>query len=169
MAAPTRLLAVLTLAAVAAAASPARAGAPARIDLDVQDAAIGNVLRLIATTAHLNLVASDAVRGQVTLHLRNVPWRLALKVVVQAKGFAVRQEGNVLRVDTPKAFAREAEDALRARSTARALAPRRVTLIPVNYAAAARLAPKVQAVLGDRGRVDVDARTNTLVVVTGRR
>jgi len=169
MAASRRLFTAVTLAALAAVSLPAHAGAPPRIDLDVENAAISNVLRLIAATAHLNLVVSDAVKGKVTLHLRNVPWRLALRVVVRSKGFAVRRTGNVLRVDTPKAFAREDAEAVHARQRARALAPRRVTLIPVNYASAASLAPKVKAVLGDHDKVDVDTRTNTLVVVTGGR
>lgn len=164
---PTRFLAALVLGSVVAWTPPADAGGLARINLDVENAEVGNVLRLIADAAHLNLVASDAVKGTVTLRLRNVPWRLALRVVVESKGFEVREEGNVLRVDTRKAFAAEDAAAVKARERRRATAPRRVTLIPVNYARAADLAPDVQAMLGSRGKVTVDTRTNTLVVVTG--
>ncbi len=39
-----------------------------------------------------------------------------------------------------------------------------VQLIPVNYAAAAEMAPRVKDVLSERGTVAVDPRTNILIV-----
>jgi len=45
-----------------------------RITLDVKDADITNVLRLLADVSKLNIIASDDVQGKVTIKLRNVPW-----------------------------------------------------------------------------------------------
>ena len=50
----------------------------APISLDLQEADIHSVLRLISTTAGVNIVASDAVGGKVTVRLEDVPWDLAL-------------------------------------------------------------------------------------------
>jgi type IV pilus assembly protein PilQ len=49
-----------------------RRGTP--IDLDVKDADVQDVLRLVADAGKINLVVSDDVKGRVTLSLRRAPW-----------------------------------------------------------------------------------------------
>jgi type IV pilus assembly protein PilQ len=49
-----------------------RRGTP--IDLDVKDADVQDVLRLVADAGNINLVVSDEVKGRVTLSLRHAPW-----------------------------------------------------------------------------------------------
>jgi hypothetical protein len=49
-----------------------------RMSLDVQGADIQTVLRSLAEFSGKNIVASKEVKGDVTLRLRNVPWRHAL-------------------------------------------------------------------------------------------
>ena len=45
-----------------------------------------SVLQLIADFTDLNLVASDTVKGSITLRLDNVPWDQALELVLKTKG-----------------------------------------------------------------------------------
>ncbi len=47
----------------------------------------------------INIVASDAVKGQITVRLRRVPWEVALRAILRAKGLSMVREGNVVRVD----------------------------------------------------------------------
>jgi type IV pilus assembly protein PilQ len=56
-----------------------------RIDLDLKDADIHNVLRLLADVGRVNIITADNVRGTVTIRMRNVPWDQALDVVLQSK------------------------------------------------------------------------------------
>lgn len=137
---------------------------PRRISLDVRDADIHNVLRLIADAAQLNIVVADEVKGRVTLKLRQVPWTEALDVILASKGLGRERDGDVLLVDTLERMAQR--DALQAKRAAAAaeVAPLRTVLIPVSNAKAAELAPIVRALLTPRGNVAVDARTNTLIV-----
>jgi type II secretory pathway component HofQ len=44
-----------------------------RISLDFKDADIQNVLRVLADVSGLNIIATDDVKGKVTLHLTDVP------------------------------------------------------------------------------------------------
>lgn len=60
-----------------------------RIDLDVQDADIRNVLRLLAEVGGVNIVVNDQVKGKVTLRLKNVPWDQALDLLVSTYGLGM--------------------------------------------------------------------------------
>src|SRR5262249_57480691 len=69
-----------------------------RIDLDLKDADIHNVLRLLADVGRVNIVTADDVQGNVTIRMRNIPWDQALDVVLQAKGLGMVRQGNLIRV-----------------------------------------------------------------------
>jgi len=153
--------------ALALAALPVGAGAPRearRISLDVVRAPVEQVLRGLAEVGGVNLVLSDEVRGTVTLTLRDVPWTQALRGVLVSQGLGMERRDNLLRVAPLRVFQEEAEARARLASARTAERPVRTWLIPVSHARAADLLPQVQGVLSPRGRVSVDARTNTLIV-----
>ncbi len=135
-----------------------------RISLDFKDADIRNILRLIADVSRLNIIASDDVKGNITVTLRNVPWDEALDIILQSKGLGKEQRGNILRVAPLEVLQREAELNLAKQKAQQEAEPLKVRLVPVNYALAGDLAPQVRDVLSDRGSVTVDTRTNVLVV-----
>lgn len=68
------------------------------IDLDVKDADIHDVLRLLSDVGHANIVVADDVAGRVTVRMKHVPWDQALDVVARAKGLAVERDGGVMLV-----------------------------------------------------------------------
>ena len=70
----------------------------APISLDLVDADIHSVLRLIAEVSGMNVVASDEVSGSVTVRLEDVPWDVALQAILASKGLAATVDGNILRV-----------------------------------------------------------------------
>lgn len=69
-----------------------------RISIELQDAPIASVLRLLADVARTNLVVGDGVSGRVTLRLRNVAWDRALLVLCETRGLHASWEGNILHV-----------------------------------------------------------------------
>ncbi len=73
-------------------------GAP--VDLDVKDANLHDVFRLIADVGKVNIVVAGEVTGTITLKLKRVPWDQAFDVIVRAKGLTYEREGNVLLVRT---------------------------------------------------------------------
>ncbi|MBX3271875.1 MAG: type IV pilus secretin PilQ [Sandaracinaceae bacterium] len=135
-----------------------------RIDLDFHNADIHNILRLIAEVGGVNIVTSDDVSGSVTIRMRNVPWDQALDVILQAKGLGMVRRGNLIRVAPLASLEKERELAIARQKQQIELAPLETRLIPVSYATASNLSPRVQELLTSRGNVSVDERTNVLIV-----
>jgi type IV pilus assembly protein PilQ len=135
-----------------------------RIDLDFNNADIHNILRLLAEVGGVNIVTSDDVSGTVTIRMRNVPWDQALEVVLQAKGLGMVRRGNLIRVAPLSTLEKEREAAIARRKQQIELAPLETRLVPVSYATATELEPRVQELLSPRGTVSVDERTNVLIV-----
>jgi type IV pilus assembly protein PilQ len=135
------------------------------IDLDFKDADIHNILRLLAEVGGVNVVTSDDVSGAVTIRMRDVPWDQALDVILQAKGLgAERKGGNLIRVAPLEVLEKEREMKLAQMKQMQELAPLETRLVPVSYATANDLSPRVKEVLSPRGNVAVDERTNVLIV-----
>ena len=70
----------------------------ATVDLDLKNADLADVFRLLADVGHVNIVVDGDVHGTITLRLRHVPWDQALDVIAKAKGLALEREGNVTTV-----------------------------------------------------------------------
>jgi type II secretory pathway component HofQ len=71
-------------------------GAP--IELDVKDADVQDVLRLIADVGDINLVVSDDVRGKVTLKLNKISWQSAACALAKLEHLALSFDQGVLLV-----------------------------------------------------------------------
>ncbi len=142
----------------------ARAGAGRRIDLDLKDADIHDVLRTFADVGRVNVVTADNVSGSVTIRMRNVPWDQAMETVLQAKGLGMVQKGNLIRVAPIADLNKERELALARRKSEFDLAPLETRLVPVSYAEAGEVMPRAKDLLSPRGTIAVDERTNVLIV-----
>lgn len=145
-----------------------------RLSLNFQDIEVRAVLQIIADFTGLNLVASDTVSGRITLRLQNVPWDQALDLVLKTKGLDKRQVGNVLLVAPAAEIAERERNELETRKQVQELSPLQTEHIRIRYANAADLFTlfdpssnkegTTQSILSSRGRVIVDARTNSLLV-----
>ena len=125
---------------------------------------IQNVLRLLADVSQLNIIASDDVKGRVTLKLKNVPWDQALDIILQSKQLDKIRSGNIIRVAPLTVLEQEATmRAAREKSNAE-LEPLAVRLVPVSYAVATEIQAQASALLTSRGKLNVDRRTNVLIV-----
>ena len=135
-----------------------------RIDLDFKDADIHNILRLLSEVGGVNVVTADNVGGTVTIRMRDVPWDQALDVVLQAKSLGMVRQGNLLRVAPLAQLEQEREAAIARQKQQQQLAPLETRLVPVSYATAQNIQPRVRELLTERGSVSVDNRTNMLIV-----
>ena len=138
------------------------------ISLNFQDIPVRTVLQIIADYNGFNLVTSDSVTGNITLRLDGTPWDQALDIVLRVKGLDKRMEGNILMVaPTDELAAREARE-LEAKQTVADLEPLFSDFLSVNYAKAADitklLSNKDATLLSSRGSVNVDERTNTILI-----
>ena len=139
-----------------------------RLSLNFQDIEVRSVLQLIADFTNLNMVVSDAVSGNLTLRLKNVPWDQALDIILKTKGLGKRENGNVIYVAPSEEIAAREKLELEAQQQVQELAPLRSEFIQVNYARAGDLANLLKSsdnsLLSERGNVTVDERTNNLLI-----
>ena len=134
------------------------------ISLNVFRADIHNVIRLFSEVSGANFVLDDDVKGKVTVRLRRVGWLRALKVILRSRGLEAQFDGNIIRVARQQTLAAERQAVLTTRQRCLQNAPLRTRLFRPSYASAARLAPLIRGSLTARGKVQVDERTNTLIV-----
>ncbi|HEY7773128.1 MAG TPA: type IV pilus secretin PilQ family protein [Marinagarivorans sp.] len=157
-----------------------------KLSLNFQNIEVRSVLQLIADFTDLNLVASDTVKGSITLRLDNVPWDQALELVLKTKGLDKRQVGNVLMVAPAAEIAERERQELATQKQLQELAPLRTEYIRVRYANARELFElfipegglggaggsgtsgnqrnSTGSILSDRGHAIVDERTNSIIL-----
>lgn len=135
-----------------------------KINVDIKDGDIHNVLRVLAKTGKVNIVTSDEVSGTVTMHLKLVPWDQALDMVLRTKGLDMVREGDIIRVAPSATIAQEREAELKKQEVRERLKPLEIKMITVNHANAEDLIPRIKSVLSKRGTAEFDTRTNTVIV-----
>ncbi len=84
------------LDATAASEGPRYSGQ--KISLVFDNADIRSILQLIGDVSGMNILASNEVKGDITLRLIDVPWDQALDLVLDTASLGKLQEGNVIRI-----------------------------------------------------------------------
>ena len=140
-----------------------------KISLNFQSIDIRAVLQILADASGKNIVVSDAVNGNITLRLQDVPWDQALDIILHTKGLATREYGNVMMVGTAAEISAQETAEASAEQSLQQVVPLQSAFIQVNYAKAADLESLIKgngdsSMLSKRGNVSVDTRTNTLLV-----
>jgi len=142
------------------------------ISIDFKDTDIQNVFRFLAEINHLNVVMSDDVSGTVTLRLKEVPWKQVLSIVLKTHQLGMERTGNVVRIAPINVFTSEqqARDEKRraeaeSKKTEEDIQDTVLKILKVNFANIDDVASKIEnAILSDRGTVETDLRTNSLII-----
>ncbi|MDY6972986.1 MAG: CDC27 family protein, partial [Thermodesulfobacteriota bacterium] len=69
-----------------------------KISLDFFKTDIHNVFRLFAEISGKNIIVDDEVEGDLTLALKEVPWDLAMDIILDLKGLAIEEKLNTFIV-----------------------------------------------------------------------
>jgi protein transport protein HofQ len=139
-------------------------GKDKKVTLTVDDVPVAQVLQAIAALNESNLVVAPDVSGQISLQLKNVPWKQALQTVVSSAGLVLEPQGGVLFVHT-RAWLAEKQAQGEAEQQKRLLTlPLQGQSVPLHYADATELAKAGEKLLSTRGALTVDKRTNRLLV-----
>jgi len=108
---------------------------------------IGQVLRLLARQAKINLVVSEAVTGTVTMRLEDVSALQAISIIVKAKGLFLDKIDSVYYIKT---------------GAERTAEPTESDSYQFSYSRAKDTAPLVASQLASKDPPQVDERTNTI-------
>jgi type IV pilus assembly protein PilQ len=135
------------------------------VTLDFTDADLRAVLRTFADISGLNVVIDPKVDGKVNLSLHEVPWDQALDIILRSNGLAYEVDGTVVRIAPVGVFTAEKDDRKKQQEAADSAADLPTITRTLSYAKAADLVPLLKsATLSSRGDVQIDARTNTLII-----
>ncbi len=78
---------------------PARAGIGHRIDIELQDTPIKDVIILFQDIGKVNIIAKAGVSGRVTCRFRDTPWDDVLAEIIWALHLKMRREGNLIYIE----------------------------------------------------------------------
>ena len=135
------------------------------ISMDFQGADLRAVLRTFAEISGLNIVIDPTINGTVDVSLRDVPWDQALDIILKANKLGYSVDGTVVRIAPLQVLAAEQEEQRKLLEAQALAGDLRVLTVPLSYARANDLtAILTRSALSARGEVQVDTRTNTLII-----
>jgi type IV pilus secretin PilQ/predicted competence protein len=108
---------------------------------------VGQVLRLLARQAKVNMVVSDQVTGTVTMRLEDVTALQAIAIIVKAKGLFLDQIDHVYYIKT---------------ATEKTAEPTESDSYQFSYSRAKEVAPLLASQLASKDPPQFDERTNTI-------
>jgi type IV pilus assembly protein PilQ len=150
------LTAILIFAATSAAPAeeqPLRVAAR-RISVDFHDADIKTVLLAFSEFSGVSIIASQNVSGSVTARITDQPWDKALYSLLRNNGLDVREENGILNVDTI--------ENIRATEQLEDLVSQ---IFRLNYQKSSEIAPTITALLSERGKLQPDPGSNSILVI----
>ncbi len=135
------------------------------ISMDFQGVDLRSVLRTFAEISGLNMVIDPDVQGTVDIVLTDVPWDQALSVILGGNQLDYTVDGTIVRIAKIETLRREQDARTQLAQSAANAGALAVRTYALSYAKADQAAPLVRSsVLSPRGNVQIDARTNTLII-----
>lgn len=104
------------------------------ITLQIRDADLVDVFRLIGEASGFNIVVGDDVKGKISLSLVEVPWDQALDTILHTQHLGAERNNNILRVVTLANLTQEKQQELQAKLASEANSPRVTRIFPISYA-----------------------------------
>jgi len=157
------MMAAQNAAATAEPAPPKYSGHP--VSLDFQGADLRTVLRTFAEISGLNVVIDPSVAGSVDVALRDVPWDQALDIILRANKLGYSIDGTIVRIAPLTVLSDEESQRLKLMQAQALAGELKVFTRALSYAKADDLMKLLKdTVLSQRGNVQIDPRTNTLII-----
>lgn len=131
------------------------------ISLDFQDISVRSALQLLADFGKKNIIVNDSVTGNMTLHLKHVPWKEAFNIILETRGLDSRTINGVI-------FVAPADEILKRDKTLEELAPLSIETILIQYGKAEEVAKTLKnsqnSLLSPKGNMSVDKRINAILI-----
>lgn len=122
--------------------------------IEVREAELSDVLRALAQQSGLNVILGSGIAGKVTLSFKQITFKDALEVILRANGLGYTIRNNVVWIDSQENIAKVGDE----------LDETSIEVMRLNYADPSNVANQVKALLSEKGSVQPDKRTNSLIV-----
>lgn len=134
-------------------------------NLSFQAAEIRSVIRFLADYGDVNVVVAPDVEGTVTINLRNVSWQQALEIIGQTYNLAiVFEEAGYIRVVPAGKYREEQTSIEQHKLQQETLVRLNIKIVRLANTSAAEIAESVKSLMSERGKVDADEHTNSLIL-----
>ena len=140
------------------------------ISLDVVDADIRNILRLLGELSKKDIIIDPDVAGRVTMKVDKVKCGRILETVVTMNGLDFEQEDNLIRVARQDKLKQENDRRAQMRKskqefleTNNDLGEMTTAFLTVNYAVPKDVMDKLTQLKSDKGKIAVDDRTSLII------
>jgi len=134
------------------------------VSLKVVQISVTDFFRTISELSGLNILIDPEVGGSLTLNVEQVPWDQLFDAVLQSQGLAKRIEGNLVRISTQDKLRSEQEIQQQLKEATFLAADTLTVTKRLNYATGAEITSSLEPHLTNRGSMNVDDRTNTLII-----
>ncbi|RPI27024.1 MAG: hypothetical protein EHM61_09835, partial [Acidobacteria bacterium] len=104
----------------------------------------------------------------ITINVEEVPWDLLFETVLKSHGLERTIDGNLVRIATKKTLSEEEKNTQALKQAAFRATDTVTVTTPLNYAVADTLSKALEKQLTTRGRIDIEPRTNTLIITDVR-
>src|SRR5262249_11651557 len=134
------------------------------MSLDAREMDLTDFFRLMGQIANVNIVLHPSVQGQLTLTVRDAPWRQVLDVVLKNHGLGEEVEGNVMRIAPLAIFESEYKQRAAMEEARSNALPLETRIYVLNYARAADVVQVISKMLSPRGSVIAYPARNAIIV-----
>ncbi|MBP7652478.1 AMIN domain-containing protein, partial [Candidatus Dependentiae bacterium] len=121
------------------------------ISLDLKEAELQNVLRLLSQSAGMNIIASSEITGKVTVSLKNTPLTKVLDSILKVNGYGYVIDGDLIKVVPANRLSSMPE-------------PYKTKIFKIQYAAADEINKPVKSILSSNGIVEVLPSSNSIMI-----
>jgi len=104
------------------------------------------------------------VEGQVNARIKDAPWQDALAAILKAHGYGYVEENGIIRVGEMAKIRNEELEEVAAARKREELLPIVTEVFKLEFANAAELKASLAEMLTNRGKLQTDSRTNSLIV-----
>ncbi|MEK6647470.1 MAG: secretin N-terminal domain-containing protein [Candidatus Firestonebacteria bacterium] len=124
------------------------------ITMDLQNADLVTVIKTLIEQSGYNLVISKSITGTISVKLKEVPLEKALALILGMNGYTYSIDESMIRIATSDELLTEQEKTLPT-----------TEIFTLNFTKPSLISSIVTSVLSTKGKIQVDDRTNSLIVV----
>ncbi|QRN40584.1 MAG: type IV pilus secretin PilQ [Neisseriaceae bacterium] len=144
-----------------------------KVSFDFQNIEVRTILQILAKEGNINIVASDSVKGKLTLKLNNVRWDEALDLILQSRNLGMRKVGSIIHIAPKSEFEVQDRQQLMMEKDQISLGGLQSRSFQVKYKSVEDLKKMVEkssssssgnSILSKRGSIMIDEGTNTVIV-----
>lgn len=136
------------------------------ISLDLQDADIVGVFRLLGDMSGYNIVIHPEVKGKITLKLINVPWSQALDIICKTFHLEKVYEGNIIRIAPVKVFQEEKKLLAETKELFKKAEDTQTKIFTLRYSTPDKVKTAIEGakLLSPQGNIVIDDRIRAVIV-----